>query len=1012
MPNRFRRRKIACLVHSALAVSLAAPAIVQAQDQEDEGSIEEVVVLGSYIRNSAFAQDTAMDTVTGEDLLASGAPNMSEYIRDLTYVQNVNVTSVVLGGQDGGQNNLGASFNLRGLGENSTLTLVDGVRTVDPTLATTFPEIAMERMEVVLDGGSALYGSDAVAGVVNLVPIKEYDGVRFRTFYQRPEDGANEQFRFSGLWGTSWDNGLSYVGSFEHYRQTDIMMYERPREFEVSSTASSSGVPGTFQKIGAIDPAKVRSLGLSVHDINVLTGQAYTEMPADSVLETLHWNGSGILPVQQHPFALDTVGRPAAVGYIDPSCGTYNEGSPGHGNGPIGLPSGTVHPAGFCTYEYSMQHTYAEPQERYNLYNSLTWEASDWLRFNFMLNNYYRYRDDPSTFASPNPTNARQVLLIPEDHPANPYGFAVVPDRWRVWSYATTNSLPDHVREDTARIFKDHYQVNRAQLKAEYDMSDTWTGYTYYSAQESRNMRDQHGATTSRLQAALVGRGGPLGDQYWNPFGTYDPRAPGYVAGVTENTRDMNNWLQYYNENFVYARDYLDVFETMATGEVFDLPAGPAAVAFGFQWRELEESTFQEPYNASNENFIWGLVGEEVAPDEVYVSDARALFAEVEVPIISGLDAKLAVRHEQFLKQGLETTTPKLSVRYEVLPELALRTSFGESFLAPTSFQTRPARTDENCTDMYSGTDELSGTLLIGGVRCASGNPNLGPEQAEITNFGFTWQPTGMLDGLELSMDYQQIEYTDRIRTLSEDDVTLRQFQDMLAATGQSRDSYDPTPGSPSRQRADTWLADNAQNYSIFRRPDGSVDRVLIQSANVAAFYVDLLDVKANYTWNLENMGTFSHRLNVTFYDQYRFEGFDGEIVETLGKQNARTNIAPPLPETKLAFSTNWFMDNHSASATVNWFSSIEHDAQIVDLFPYDGRFTAADMIDGQAIVDVRYAYLLQNFFNSEVTVAVGINNLLDEKPQLTGQIGGFESRLVNNWYRQFYVSFDWVPGG
>ncbi len=967
MTRKFHRKKLDRLIRAVVVSSLAAPALALGQDED--GQIEEVVVTGSYIRNSAFAEDTAVDTVTGEDILQSGAPNMSEYIRDLTYVQNVNITSVVLGGQDGSQNNTGASFNLRGLGENSTLTLVDGVRALDARLNTAFPEIAMERMEVVLDGGSALYGSDAVAGVVNLIPIKEYDGVRFRTFYQRPEDGANEQYRFSGLWGNSWDNGLSYVGALEHYRQTDLMMYERPREFQVSSTASSSGNPGTFYRLDDWDGQ------LRLRDVHGATVDRSRNL-------------------------------------LDPSCGTYNEGSPDHGAGPVGLPSGTVHPRGFCTYEYSMQHNYAEAQENYSLYNNLAWEATDWLRFNFMLNNFYRYQNNPSTFASPNPTNARSVLVVPAEHPANPFGFDVVPNQWRVFSYATPDSLPWMIRDDTARMFERDYQVNRAQLRAEYDFADTWTGYTYYSKQETRTAGDVHGVMTSRLQKALAGQGGPEGNQWWNPFGSIDPRSPHYVEGVTNNTRELNEWLHYYNPNFVSARNYLDVLESMATGEVFDLPAGPVQVAFGFQWRELEESTFQEPFEAAGENFIWGLVNEPVAPDEVYVSQVRALFAETEVPIIDGLDAKLAVRHEQFIDQGLETTTPKVSLRYELLPELAFRTSWGESFLAPTAFQTRPARINENCTDMYSGTDDLSGSLLIGGVACRSGNPDLGPEQAEIVNFGFSWQPSGMLDGFELSMDYQQIEYTDRIRTLSEDDVVLKQFLDMLAATGQSRSSYDSTPGSPSRAAANSWLAANGANYPIDRRPDGKIDRVLIQSANVAAFYVDIVDLKATYDWSPGNLGSFSHRLNVTLYDKYTFEGFDGEIVDTLGKQNARTNIAPPLPETKLAFSTNWFRDNQSASMTVNWFSSIKHDAQVVDLFPYDGIFEPPDEIDGQAIVDVRYAYLFEDLFGSEVTISAGVNNLFDEKPQLTGQIGGFESRLVNNWYRQFFVSFDIIPGG
>ena len=87
----------------------------------------------------------------------------------------------------------------------------------------------MERMETVLDGGSALYGSDAVAGVVNLVPIKELEGVKFRSYYQRPEDGKNEDMRFSALFGKSWNNGISYVGAVETYLRTPLMWYERGR---------------------------------------------------------------------------------------------------------------------------------------------------------------------------------------------------------------------------------------------------------------------------------------------------------------------------------------------------------------------------------------------------------------------------------------------------------------------------------------------------------------------------------------------------------------------------------------------------------------------------------------------------------------------------------------------------------------------------------------------------------------------------------------------------------------
>jgi len=908
--------------------------------------------------------------VTAEDLLESGAPNMAQYIRDLTYVQNVDVVAVVLGGQDGPQTSNGASFNLRGLGENSTLTLVDGARTVDSRLNTTFPQIAMERMELVLDGGSALYGADAVAGVVNLIPVKEYDGFRARSYYQRPEDGANEEMRLSALWGRSFDNGLNYVGAFETYLRTPLMWYERGREHNVSQGTSSSGNPGTFKQVVGADE---------------------------------NW-----VPGTPHGGTL------TGPRLLDPSCGTFNQGAPTHGYGPNPLPSGTAHPSGFCTFEYSAQAEILNHAQEYSVYNNLEWQATDWLTFGAQMMNWLQDQEGRGTYASPNPANNRLLAFVPAEHPANPYGFDVAPDLWRVYTHQPQNQYPYGINDDSSRAFQSYDQVNKIKLYANYDISDTWSGYSYYAKQERTYRRDVSGVRTSRLGLALRGMGGPSGDQWFNPFGSGDTRSPFWEPGL-ENTREINDWMAYRNENFKSSENILDIFETVVTGEVFDVPAGTVQMAFGYQWRDLEQNTFQEPFESGGENFIWGIYGEPIAPDEVFFSAVRSVFAEVEVPILDNLAIKGAVRHEEFTDQGLDATTPKISARYEVIPDLALRASWGESFLAPTPFQTREARTNENCVDMYSGRDDLSGTLLLGGLSCRSGNPNLGPEQAEITNLGFTWSPSGDWDGFEFSVDYQQIDYTDRIRTLSEDDVTRNQFIAMLRGTGQSEASYDPTPGSASRTQADAWLGQfgvGGAGGNLFRRPDGSVELVLIQSANVAEFDVELFDVKASYNYQTDDYGTFNTRLQATIYDNYVFTDKDGSERDVLGQQNARTNIAPPMPEVKLAWNTNWFMDNHSASMSLTWFSAIDHDAQVVDLYPFDGTFQPPSEIEEDPIVDVRYTYLFDDFFDSEIQATFGINNLFDYEPTLTGQIGGFESRLINNFYRQYFVSIDWVPGG
>jgi iron complex outermembrane recepter protein len=121
----------------------------------------------------------------------------------------------------------------------------------------------------------------------------------------------------------------------------------------------------------------------------------------------------------------------------------------------------------------------------------------------------------------------------------------------------------------------------------------------------------------------------------------------------------------------------------------------------------------------------------------------------------------------------------------------------------------------------------------------------------------------------------------------------------------------------------------------------------------------------------------------------------------------------PPIPEVKGNVRMNWFRGKQSASISANWWSDINFDAQVVDLYAYDGLNSdnPPSTIYGEYIVDARYAQVVDQYFGSEFTVSAGINNLFNKKPQRLGIIGGFESRLSTNWGRQFWVSVDWTPG-
>ena len=306
----------------------------------------------------------------------------------------------------------------------------------------------------------------------------------------------------------------------------------------------------------------------------------------------------------------------------------------------------------------------------------------------------------------------------------------------------------------------------------------------------------------------------------------------------------------------------------------------------------------------------------------------------------------------------------------------------------------------------------MTNTLLVGGTVCSSGNPNLQPETSEIKNFGLTWEPTGLLNGLSLSMDYQEIEYTDRIRTLTSQDTVAFQFNQFLSASGYTRENYDSTPGSASRNAANAYLASIAGQAGnpVVRYPDGSVQTVFTQAANISSVWIDLIDMKARYSFDTPSLGTFAATLQTTYYTAYDYQDLFGGRQEALGSQNANTGIVPPLPELRANLRLNWFRDRQSASIAANYWHHVEFNDQIVDF--YGQGWTRPRLIESETRVDVRYAHIIDRFFESEFTFSAGVNNVFDRRPQRMGILGGFESRLSTPWGRQFWMSLEWTPGG
>ena len=215
---------------AAAGAASAAPVFAQEPAAEQSVNLDEIVVTGSRIRGSAVVGSPVTE-VSREDIDLESPLTTSALIQRLPQVFNLGVSENSRG-QSGGSGNItyGSAINLRGLGPYSTLTLLDSHRAVpqgttgfavDPSIV---PTLALERVEVVADGASALYGSDAIAGVVNLIPRRDFEGLEVSVRGGQADEYDERQYGVIG--GLNWESGHGMI-AYEHSYHSNLNGLDR-----------------------------------------------------------------------------------------------------------------------------------------------------------------------------------------------------------------------------------------------------------------------------------------------------------------------------------------------------------------------------------------------------------------------------------------------------------------------------------------------------------------------------------------------------------------------------------------------------------------------------------------------------------------------------------------------------------------------------------------------------------------------------------------------------------------
>ena len=913
-------------VSTGVAIALGSAPPTLAQEEE----IEEVVVTGSYIRRTEYDGRAPIQIVDQETFEMIGAVQPIEMVKELT----VNSGSAYYNETNDAQGI--SQFNIRNLGLGSTLTLINGKRgglsAVGDATGTDFLDInqfplaMIERIEVLTNGASATYGSQAVAGVANIITRKGFEGLEISGGYSTAEIDA---------WHLNLAAGAGHdKGHFNIY----ATYYEQDRsgrsEFDwLDDRLNGNGIGGRSR---------------------FLSG---TGSPGSS-------ERAFIDPVTGEATSVD-----GAIRVPDPDCEAAG--------GVIGDPADTGLNPNTCRYNFADQVSVIASEQRTQVFTEADWEFSDKVR-GYMEASFSNNRVISSTggqlLATGKATNGGTTIL-----PSHPFNFFVEdpangeeliyigPENWDPAIHCTDASVagcqfqtatlrnihrplgPDvtDVRPQPENFVDINY--SRVLTGIEWELPGDWYLDTSFMWARSQFVDATAAGIRSDTYQQMLREGS------WNPFGTritnpglvspkdladtancFNAEFGGCVAGNSEDNR--RRWNQYGGENTSMQEKVVDV---VAAGELFEIGNVPLAGAIGAQYREVSYASYPDSLSSAGEDGGQGIAGAVIGSQH-----ATAIFAEVVAPIGDFGEVQFAVRNEDY--GDVSTTDPKVSAEFGITENIAVRGSWGTSFQAPAIRQTGRSTSSAFIDDPASATGP-GGSFICNDQQVSNniataveGAPDLKPQEAENLNLGlvFTWQ------NLRASIDYFLFDYTGLIA--GEEAV-----QAIVSAQCPNNDS------SPI-----------IEDPRVVRDATGQVRSVTTQFVNIGAVETSGIDVNLDYSLDLNNSSLMFSAAG-TFLDKFEVDTNGDGVLNFDGAGNRnQTNNFNTMPEVRAVASVTWFVGDHAARLGLNHIGSYDND---------QGGFAE---VNSWTTLDVLYSYTFSGLIgDGDTTLTVGANNLLDEDP-------------------------------
>ena len=980
--------------YSTLALAMTIALNAQAQEQDDnaqkkEKDVEKISVVGTQIRGGQVSEALAV-SVFDENFIADLGVDSGDELMDLIPENGQNFFNEaenIAGGVNAARGDIGA-FNLRNLGTGNTLVLLNGRRLVNAASyqteevggsfvpvnsvnSNTIPVGGLKRLEVLRDGASAIYGADAVAGVVNHVLKNDFEGLNISYKYSDFGDLPRNDHTITVDFGQSFNDGKTNVSAFfNHYDRGRVSSLDDPRW---SSSDFRDRIPEDSPWAG--------STAFRNDSVNSLFGQFDAVASAAS---------SGI-----RDFITDRSGEFETYPIGDSRCEfTINETT-------CGAPDGQ----GAYRFDFNAAgRDLVSELQRTNLFVFINHELENGME-SFSEISYYT--SDTNLIRHPSASFSTSKLRVAAENYYNPLGPVGSPNR-----------LPDSVigpdvPEGGMDLIIDNYRFAEyprivdnegttyrflTGLRGFYDEWDWESAVSYSKATRDDITRNR--VSNTLMQEAL---NDPTPAAY-NPF------SGGVNSNIERALIDVTR----------LAETTLTTFDFKAfRGDLFELPGGDAGVLLGIDWRRETFEDDRDPrldgtivftdWEGDTYPYVSDVVNSSPTPDNSGSRNVTALYAEFQLPLLENLDVQLASRYEDFSDVG-STFVNKLAFGYRPSDMFLLRGSISEAFRAPNLVTINEEivarnnqRTDWTCVYAAENGGDPGQDILDcrnSTQRIAEGSKDLEPEESVNTSLGFSFTPN---DNITITVDYWSIEKENTIGLFGEENHTLL---DLVTRLQGSVDNCDTNPAvnrqAPDDDQIAVYTAAGlcpAGDIAFINDRYMNLDNRTLEGVDLGFYFnAELFGGDLDASFNMAKLDTFEQDAggdaqvlvdaveSGVLPPSYPIEGF-ADLINKDGNQDYRYN-----------FRVAYRKGDWGGSITGNKVSGFYQSSLTLD----DGtRYMIPSVNTYNATLDYRF-----DLGDNRARIRFGIRNLTDKRAPLADRYFGYFADAHRDIGRNYYVSF------